>query len=68
MEGTKRGSYLSLIAIGTIITLFLLETRAFLRTEYVDPFVEEVVYKRYVSLFLPESFSLVQRPIEWYLI
>lgn len=33
MEGTKRGSYLSLFAIGTMVTLFLLETRAFLRVE-----------------------------------
>mmetsp|Transcript_17358 Transcript_17358/g.32932 ORF Transcript_17358/g.32932 Transcript_17358/m.32932 type:complete len:520 (-) Transcript_17358:37-1596(-) len=36
MEGTKRGSYLSLFAIGTMILLFLLETRAFLRTETVS--------------------------------
>ena len=33
MEGTRRGSYLSLIALTTMMTLFLLETRAFLRTE-----------------------------------
>jgi hypothetical protein len=33
MEGTKRGSYLSMAAMATMLTLFLLETRAFLRTE-----------------------------------
>ena len=29
MEGTKRGSFLSYIALFTILTLFLLETRAY---------------------------------------
>jgi hypothetical protein len=33
MEGTKRGSYLSMAAMVTMLTLFLLETRAFLRSE-----------------------------------
>lgn len=33
LEGTKRGSMLSLFALGTMVLLFLLETRAFFRTE-----------------------------------
>ena len=40
MEGTKRGSFLSLFALGIMFTLFCLETRAFLKTEYV-PFVDK---------------------------
>jgi hypothetical protein len=33
MEGTKRGSFLSLFALTTIALLFLLETRAFFQTQ-----------------------------------
>jgi hypothetical protein len=35
MEGTKRGSVLSYIALFTMVTLFVLETKAFLSNRYV---------------------------------
>lgn len=47
LEGTKRGSFLSFFATSVMVTLFLLETRAFLRTETVtDLALDENIEKR----------------------
>jgi hypothetical protein len=35
LEGTKRGSILSFMAVTVMLTLFILETRAYLKTRYV---------------------------------
>jgi hypothetical protein len=35
LEGTKRGSILSYMAVTVMLTLFIVETRAYLKTRYV---------------------------------